>query len=705
MPDQGKKHSIDNTGQLSPLASRSTSTNSQPISSTTAAAFAAAAAAVAAGSAKLSSSPDCFNTTPPPSRSRDKPTDLEASRAMHLMLHPGNLRTPTLGGIRSRSLKYDENKENSGFSRTQLLSGPPPKLMSPASSSPLYEQKINDSSLNSQNLFMKPSLPLFSSDHLASQSRQNQFEIPSPADMPPIIDDGTKPPYSYATLIGMAILRSEDKKLTLSQIYKWINDTFMWYRKSKSGWQNSIRHNLSLNKAFKKQERPKGDPGKGNYWLVEPGCEHQFLKGRINKRPSTSSNFSTITTTTFPRDSTFMTSSSTSVQYSSSVISPLETLSKNNASDDDDSRPADKKHYDPAFNEELTLTPLKRSKTVIGLQHLENSSVSGDSPTRKRGFDITDFPSNDTTNNMFKKKRLNIRSVSDSLGRGSSFDTIPNLNAPPTSWLPYTNDDGVSMTQVVYNTVVSIESPVRTSIGSGLMVGKNLTVTPKRTQLGAGFSASNNSGTTPNSKFLSPSPFKAYKNLGCHSPMSYEFEDIYPYSPVRSSPSRQRFGFYKEEDDLISRACFGSPDKRAAKRRDYFEYSGGAIGFDGAENATDVFGVDICQVVKRAVQVPKPGSKSRNITKESVDKDETDDENTEDEIEDSEDAEPKTQSSSSSQNSSESATVQKPSLTGPKFPVLDYHNSDAEKFLHYDSPIKTQSSVFSPQKMSRRDYS
>lgn len=661
-PQTEQKSSIDNMSDLSPLAAYSTST-----SSTTAAAFAAAAAAVAAGTKEVTS-PDCFST-PPPSRSRDKSADLDSSIAMQMMLRPGNLRTPTLGGARTRSSKFDDNKENAGFSRAQLLSGSPPRLMSPASSSPLYEQKTSE--LNT------------------ASSLSNMDSALDIADIPDIVDDGSKPPYSYATLIGIAILKSEEKKLTLSQIYKWINDTFSWYRKSKSGWQNSIRHNLSLNKAFKKQERPKGDPGKGNYWLVETGCEHQFLKARVNKKQPPSS-LPTISPSPFAKE--------VALGYSNPGLSSLDGFSEEKV-DDEDNRPADKMHYDPEVNQELTLTPLKKSKVSSDLLSFDDFALS---PIRKRLMDVDDFPSNDTTNNIFKKKRLNIRSAAET--KSASLDTIPSLNAPPTSWLPYANDEGVSMTQVVYNTVVSIESPVRNSIGSGLMIGKGLAVTPKRTQLGAGFSVANPT-STPN-KFLSPSPFKAYKNLGVNSP--YEFEDIYPYSPIRSSPSRQRFGFYKEEDDLISRACFGSPDKRAAKRRDYFEYSSGITGFDGTETATDVFGVDICQVVKRAVQVPKKRdiSQGRDIKLAaskalalSRDKDATDDENTEDEVEEGDDS---SESTSGSKVIKTSASVSLSTAT-KGFPTLDYRNFDAEKFLHYDSPIKTQSSVFSPQKVTKRE--
>jgi len=125
------------------------------------------------------------------------------------------------------------------------------------------------------------SAPLNDRTNKKSRTEQIQdFALPQPEEMPMVEDDGTKPSYSYANLIGMAILRAPGRRLTLAQIYKWISDNFKFYRASDSGWQNSIRHNLSLNKAFVKQERPKDDPGKGNYWAIEKGMEKQFFKDR-----------------------------------------------------------------------------------------------------------------------------------------------------------------------------------------------------------------------------------------------------------------------------------------------------------------------------------------------------------------------------------------------------------------------------------------
>ncbi|KAH3787763.1 fork head domain transcription factor slp1-like [Dreissena polymorpha] len=91
-----------------------------------------------------------------------------------------------------------------------------------------------------------------------------------------------KPKHSYIAMIVRAILSTDERRMSLSDIYSYIRDNYPFYDNEEKSWRNSIRYNLSINECFTKAG--KEESGKGNYWAIHPNCYDDFKKGDYRRR-------------------------------------------------------------------------------------------------------------------------------------------------------------------------------------------------------------------------------------------------------------------------------------------------------------------------------------------------------------------------------------------------------------------------------------
>jgi len=204
------------------------------------------------------------------------------------------------------------------------------------------------------------------------------------------VNNTQKPPYSYAELIAQAIISVPTYKLPLNKIYEWISTNYPFYKLSETAWQNSIRHNLSLNNSFCKVQRAENDPGKGCYWTIVKDQRHKF-EALLSKKIGTK-----ITATVVKR------SNPPKRKYSTYSDSESD-LSESEYEDEDDM----------LYNDKIIIRPkkIRKSESSDDMLYTEKSSYNRNKKTKKlassRRATVTQIPASPTPSPVLTKRESN----------------------------------------------------------------------------------------------------------------------------------------------------------------------------------------------------------------------------------------------------------------------------------------------------------
>ncbi|KAJ7504481.1 hypothetical protein B0H11DRAFT_519826 [Mycena galericulata] len=178
-------------------------------------------------------------------------------------------------------------------SQSQFLTLPfrSAQASSSASKTPVKGSRSQDSPSPTKSP-LPPSSPPDASSPASSPARRlvNVVSSPGPMDeledeakplpytLPPGPYSDQRPQYSYAALIGQAILSSQDHRLTLQEIYEWIVTVYPHYKRGERTWMNSIRHVLSTTVHFRKISRERS-AGRSHWAIFDEDLECFVDKG------------------------------------------------------------------------------------------------------------------------------------------------------------------------------------------------------------------------------------------------------------------------------------------------------------------------------------------------------------------------------------------------------------------------------------------
>ncbi|KAF8529218.1 hypothetical protein BU17DRAFT_73384 [Hysterangium stoloniferum] len=173
-----------------------------------------------------------------------------ASRTFHFVLPPppepdATSLSPPPSTARERSPSVDITSLSGGSSRQVSPVAPIPPPIASSSATPALSKLTKNSK---------------------KRKRPHVEQLP-PEKMPP------KPLATYGVMCYRAIT-SLGGKATLQEVIQWMIDNYEWYKLNIGGpWENSVRHNLSSNKAFRNVAKSSDERTKGFLWGIDPKAE------------------------------------------------------------------------------------------------------------------------------------------------------------------------------------------------------------------------------------------------------------------------------------------------------------------------------------------------------------------------------------------------------------------------------------------------